>query len=210
MKIFNLEDVKKQIMSDNLPVLEEATLEAILKTKVEAQKWCLGLAGDELLFNAINEGVLVTNTTIRMRDDTVPVNLQTSDWITIAKRELGTEEIIGGSNSRIEEYLRTTGKNTTDETPWCSAFVNWVMSQAGYKGTNSALAHSWADWGDPVAPGTLGSIVVFTRGKGGHVGFCVGYDSRTGNIKLLGGNQSDKVRISNYSNRNVISWRWPK
>ena len=197
-------------MSDNLPVLEEATLEAILKTKVEAQKWCLGLAGDELLFNAINEGVLVTNTTIRMRDDTIPVNLQTSDWIAIAKRELGTEEIIGGSNSRIEEYLRTTGKNTTDETPWCSAFVNWVMSQAGYKGTNSALARSWADWGDPVAPGTLGSIVVFTRGKGGHVGFCVGYDSRTGNIKLLGGNQSDKVRISNYSNRNVISWRWPK
>jgi len=34
-----------------------------------------------------------------------------------------------------------------DETAWCSSFVNWVLRQAGIRGTNSAAAASWTSWG---------------------------------------------------------------
>lgn len=63
----------------------------------------------------------------------------------IAKAEMGIYEnsAPGKHNKRIIEYHAvTTLKATTDETPWCSSFVNWVVKQAGYKGTDSALAKS--------------------------------------------------------------------
>ena len=66
-------------------------------------------------------------------------------WIDIAKGEMHQAEIPGPmANPRIVEYHATTSlKATFDEVPWCSAFVNWVMEQAGIKGTGSAKARSW-------------------------------------------------------------------
>lgn len=111
-------------------------------------------------------------------------------------------------NPRILLYLGTTtldkADKERDETHWCSAFVNYCVEQAGMKGTRSARAQSWHDpkWGqDVTASPQEGDIVIFKRfekGKevGGHVGFFV---SELGDqIKVLGGNQSDRVRYSNY------------
>jgi len=68
-------------------------------------------------------------------------------WIKIARAELGVLEIKGiKHNPRIIEYHSTTGKFKYDETPWCSSFVNWVMTKAGLKGINSARSASWKDW----------------------------------------------------------------
>lgn len=75
-----------------------------------------------------------------------PVAAQSAPWMKIALGELGVHEYgkIGRHNARIVEYHGETSlKATADETPWCSAFVNWAMVQAGFKGTNSALAASW-------------------------------------------------------------------
>lgn len=63
----------------------------------------------------------------------------------IAKKEIGVTETPGIlSTSRILEYdLATTLKSQSDETPWCSAFVNWCFIVAGliidYPGTYAAL-----------------------------------------------------------------------
>ncbi len=71
-------------------------------------------------------------------------------WIVIAEREVGVRET-EPDNPRIQEYLSTAtnlsrGQMMQDETDWCSAFVNWCLTQAGYTGTNHALARSWMNW----------------------------------------------------------------
>jgi uncharacterized protein (TIGR02594 family) len=76
-----------------------------------------------------------------------------SPWMDIAVAELGVHEdsLPGQHNARIVEYHQTTTlKSTDDETPWCSAFVNWVMRQSGRTGTDSAAAKSWLGWGSDV------------------------------------------------------------
>jgi lysozyme family protein len=77
---------------------------------------------------------------------TMPVISPLAPWMDIAVAELGVHEdsLPGHHNTRILEYHQCTAlKATTDETAWCSSFVNWVLSKAGRRGTNSALANSW-------------------------------------------------------------------
>jgi uncharacterized protein (TIGR02594 family) len=118
-------------------------------------------------------------------------------WMAIAEAEKGVHEIPGIANEpRVLEYLSAT-KNlglqeaSKDETPWCSAFVNWCLKQAGYEGTNHALARSWLDWGQPIEIPRRGCIVVFQRAQiFGHVGFYL--EDTEYSIKILGGNQQNQ------------------
>lgn len=144
-------------------------------------------------------------------------------WMAIARAELGVHEegLPGVHNQRIIEYHSKTSLGaSTDETPWCSSFVNWVMDQAGYHGTNSALAKSWLDWGTTLSEPEEGAIVVIKKKSGGgdqatgsstgyHVAFFVSKTSSY--IRLLGGNQSDQVKYSNFSlsSYDVKGYRWP-
>lgn len=139
-------------------------------------------------------------------------------WISIAEEELGETEIRGKKhNARVLEYhATTTGRAKTDESPWCSSFVNWVLKKARYEGTNSAWSHSWKTWGDGIAKPALGCIAFIDWGKvdaaksgKGHVGFVVGRTAK-GRIVLLGGNQSDKVRYTAFKTSVVDSYRVPK
>jgi uncharacterized protein (TIGR02594 family) len=145
-------------------------------------------------------------------------------WMQIARTELGVHEdsLPGKHEGRILEYHQaTTLKATTDETPWCSSFVNWVMVKAGYEGTGSALARSWATWGDALSEGKPGAIVVIKKkgankdaatgsSTGNHVGFYV--SQSTTRLRLLGGNQGDHVKESNFmlAGYDLIAYRWPK
>lgn len=132
-----------------------------------------------------------------------------------AKLELGTTEVLGPeSNDRIVEYLSTAlrryHKHIDDKIPWCSAFVNWCHVQAGIKGTNNAAARSWLDWGVEVEwPPAPGDVVVLWRnsknGYKGHVGFYVG-ETKT-HIKILGGNQGNKVCIASYPKTRLLGYR---
>ncbi|HEX5760734.1 MAG TPA: TIGR02594 family protein [Thermoanaerobaculia bacterium] len=68
-------------------------------------------------------------------------------------------------NPRIVEYHRTTSlRATDDEVPWCSAFVNWCMREAGLRGTGSAAARSWLTWGSRLATPRRGCVTVLRRG----------------------------------------------
>ena len=138
-------------------------------------------------------------------------------WFDMAKRELGTTEQSGSArnNPRILEYHASTtlpgNLARIDETAWCSSFVNWCVSRVGLKGTNSARARSWQDWGRKLSDPVPGCITVFSRPsagpQSGHVAF---YVSETAtHIKVLGGNQSNQVKESNYPKSRLLSYRWP-
>ena len=133
-------------------------------------------------------------------------------WIPIAEGEVGVKEIAGDEdNPRVIEYHATTGGFSDDETPWCSSFVNWVMIQAGYSGTDSAQAISWANWGKQLDRPAYGAIAVIRWNDppdtAGHVGFVVGQDGS--NLQLLGGNQSDQVKVSSYGTDKIIAYVVP-
>lgn len=131
-------------------------------------------------------------------------------WMDHALAELGVHEVEGtGAAARVLEYLRTTSlppsMAATDETPWCSAFVNWCVSRAGLKGTGSAAARSWLTWGQPLAVPARGCIVVLTRDGGGHVAFYL--RSSGGRVQLLGGNQGNAVCVRAYDQSRVLGYR---
>lgn len=131
-------------------------------------------------------------------------------WLTIARGEMGIHETPGPeSTARIIEYDKaTTLAATSDEVPWCSAFVNFCMSQAGIVGTRSAAASSWAKWGAQVSP-IVGAIGVIDWGGGkGHVTFIVG-QAQFGQLICLGGNQNDAVKLSAFPRGKFEAFRWP-
>jgi uncharacterized protein (TIGR02594 family) len=129
-------------------------------------------------------------------------------WLAVAKQELGTAEIPGKKdNPRIVEYHKATKlKSGGDSVAWCSSFVNWVMGQAGFAKTGSAMALSWRKYGrklDKPAYGSIGVIDWSFKGEKfkdkGHVGFVVGRKGKS--LVLLGGNQGDQVKLSTFEEK---------
>lgn len=125
----------------------------------------------------------------------------------MAKSQMGIQEIPGSKQEKkILEYHKATSlKATSEETPWCSSFANWVTKQCGVEGTNSAAAKSWMKWGKELKTPVKGCIVVFTRTGGGHVSF---FDSQDKDfIYCLGGNQSNSVNVSAYRKDRLLGFR---
>lgn len=142
----------------------------------------------------------------------VPPIFSKAPWMAVAMKEIGHHEVPGaGHNPRIITYHATTTLSAkTDETPWCSSFVNWCLQQVGITGTNSAAAASWLSWGQASAhiPGAI-TVIYYSRAanssfsaSGNHVGFLA--RETTTHYKLLGGNQRDQVKISSYPKK---SWK---
>lgn len=147
-------------------------------------------------------------------------------WMDIANGELGTKESSGDEhNPRVLEYLSTCDNlgswgRGRDETPWCAAFVNWCLEEAGVRSSRHALARSYVDFGCDAAGAPEGAIAVIKRktsgsdtATGSRAGFHVGFVIRRSKtvIRLLGGNQRNEVNITSYplSKYDVIAVRWP-
>lgn len=148
-------------------------------------------------------------------------------WISVAEEEIGQKEIRGkkNNNERILDYHYSADnsmrkweriqKDVTDEDPWCASFVNWVLEQSKYQGTDSAWSHSYRNWGQKLAKPALGAVAFIDWGKvnskkkgKGHVGFVVGRDQR-GRIVLLGGNQGNQVKYSGFKESDIASYHLP-
>ncbi|MCB2228192.1 MAG: TIGR02594 family protein [Desulfarculaceae bacterium] len=142
-----------------------------------------------------------------------------SAWTQAALGEMnrGVREYPGSQadNPRILEYFRsTTYVAEHDEVPWCSAFVNWCMKEAGQQGTGSAAARSWLGWGQELASPVPGCVAVLWRGSPdsnqGHVGFYLGPSPDwSAHVNLLGGNQGNQVSVKAYPRGRVLSYRAP-
>lgn len=138
----------------------------------------------------------------------------TPEWLRIAETQVGVKELPGkAQNKQIVAYHASTKlKATDDETPWCSAFVNWCVTKSGLKGTDSAAAISWLSWGQEMKIPAHGCIVVMRRGDKpwqGHVGFYLGKNASGTKIQVLGGNQGDAVKVVEFPASKVLSYRWP-
>ena len=136
--------------------------------------------------------------------------LEVPEYVKIGLKEVGVSEIAGAKhNPRILEYqLTTSGKYTDDETPWCGAFVSWVMKQAGIKHNIKVpeRAKEWSNFGYAVTEPSVGTIAVKSRVGGGHVCIVVGKTSN-GKLYCLGGNQGNLVSIATYDKSVFESFR---
>lgn len=127
-------------------------------------------------------------------------------WLDVAIGELGITEDGSESQSdpRVCQYIKALESLPVagDQTPWCGAFVGWVMTQAqlldaNWKQDKDLLmrALNWKDFGSAVDMSALnppnvpqvGDICVLQTAAGHHVGIWVAGDARQGWI--LGGNQ---------------------
>lgn len=142
-------------------------------------------------------------------------------WLGIARTEFarGITEFPGNSaNPEILKYFDFTRLETrTDETPWCAAFVAYCVGKAvdptATKGTFSARAADWLQWGFATGRPVIGSVAVtkpLSANSSGHVAFVIGEDGT--HIQLLGGNQSnavtDQLRVKKADVRS-FQWRNP-
>lgn len=138
----------------------------------------------------------------------------------LAERFLAIKEVGGAvDNPQIMSMLKLDNSwPTNDEVPWCSAFVNYIAWLARAPRSKDLRARSWLEVGrgidfDAAEPG---DVVIITRGIGdqpgpdvidapGHVGFYAG--TFHGFIEILGGNQSDTVKVSRYPREKLLGVR---
>lgn len=138
-------------------------------------------------------------------------------WLTEAKRLIGTREIVGPKhNPTILSWAKRLGARVLgiavndDETPWCGLFVSHCIATGGLAPPPiSVRASSWATWGQGLRPDrlALGAVLIFSRERGGHVGFYVGEDAK--NYHVLGGNQGNRVSIAPIAKSRCTARRWP-
>src|SRR4051812_39485783 len=136
-------------------------------------------------------------------------------WFVAARKEIGFKE--KPENRGIGRYIAMAHCGAEGD-PWCSIFANAMLESVGIPGTRSAMARSFEHDGHFVklAGPSLGSIVTFWRGIQshglGHVGFYCG--EAGGYISVLGGNETDSVRIENLrahgSSFGLSGYYWPK
>lgn len=96
---------------------------------------------------------------------------------------------------QIKMFLDKSKRTSVDpaNVPWCSSFVNAAMEGSGIKGTGSAMARSWLNWGEGVKdPRDVkkGDVVATMK----HVAIATGsaYQDKNGRwiVPTVGGNQS--------------------
>jgi uncharacterized protein (TIGR02594 family) len=110
----------------------------------------------------------------------------------------------------VSEARKYMGTNPTDRKRlWCATFMNMVLAKAGYDGTHSDAAKSFAYYGRRISEPRVGAIAVLSRGRrGGHVGVVSGVDSH-GNPIIISGNHNKRVGEAVYSRARVIAYVMP-
>lgn len=140
-------------------------------------------------------------------------------WIVEARRYLGLAEVAGArSNPTILGWAQRLGAKvvgmafTNDDTPWCGLFVAAVISRALPSECLPAVvvrAASWDAFGRHLNQTAFGCVVRFQRPGGGHVGFAIGRSADGRLIRVLGGNQSNRVSETWIEKARLVECRWP-
>lgn len=127
-----------------------------------------------------------------------------------ATQFIGIGEVQGMmDNELILAMLKLDAKwPTHDETPWCSAFINFICHVCKVPRSKSLAARSWLNIGKAIMiedakPGF--DVVILERGSGGHVGFYVAHNNNL--VMLLGGNQGDRVSVSSFPRTRILGIR---
>jgi len=140
----------------------------------------------------------------------------------LARRFEGLRETPGAvHNSTVLAMLQLVDRSVhADETPWCSAFVNYVLWILEGPRSRSLAARSWLKVGLPIPitearPGF--DVVVLKRGGNapgpevldapGHVGFFVRLLAAPDRVQVFGGNQGDQVCVQEFPLERVLGVR---
>lgn len=140
----------------------------------------------------------------------------------VALRFIGVHEEAGDKHcAAILAMLQLVDRSVRDdETPWCSAFVNYIAWLFGLPRSASLSARSWLGVGVEISlqdarPGTDVVILKRTanapgpsvRDAPGHVGFFSSLDTARGVVKVLGGNQGNQVCLDEFPVHRVLGVR---
>ena len=148
---------------------------------------------------------------------TIPTNL-----FLIAQKYMGRKELPGEDKNApfIMEMLTLDNSwPQNDETPWCSAFINFLCGIVDIPRTKSLMARSWLGIGMPIdlENAEVGfDVCIFKRGSGkqpgadvlnapGHVALFAGVAGNK--IYVLGGNQGDSVSMRGYPKSRLLGVR---
>ena len=131
-----------------------------------------------------------------------------------ALEDLGIKETPGTvNNEKIVQYFKDVGYSWVqdDETSWCTAFLGAVLKRAGAIYLKTLRARDYLNYPNAVTSPKKGDIAIFSRTSDpvyGHVGF---YISETQDeVKVLGGNQADKVGYMGISKSRLLGYRRPQ
>lgn len=140
----------------------------------------------------------------------------TPSWLSWARTQIGTKEIVGPKhNQTVLDYWklgRIALDVRDDELAWCAAFVAACLEVTGHRSTRSGRARSYVDptffvdcdW-------KLGAIVCLSSSAGpanGHVGFLEAVTDT--HVFLCGGNQGNAVSVAPFERKRVLRKCWPK
>lgn len=114
-----------------------------------------------------------------------------------------------GSNPLILETYRICGlERRTDSLSWCAAFMSYILYNSGFSSLKSTSSQAYRSYGREIDWRSWqnvrrNDIIVFRNksSNGGHVGFFRGYNPSTNRVRVLGGNQGDTVKLSNFRTR---------
>ena len=133
------------------------------------------------------------------------------EHIAVARKYIGLSEISAtNKHPTIDAWAKTLAGKWLIGQPWCGTFCAQVFKEAGLSTKipkDFFRAKEWEKAGTKLDKPAYGCVVTFTCDGGGHVGFVVG-KTRTGMLKVLGGNQSNQVNIMDFDPKRVTAYRW--
>lgn len=137
-----------------------------------------------------------------------------TSYLDFARQHLGFGGADPSQRAALSNFIKQCAGINIDpaKTPWCAAYVNGILGAAGTKGNGSMRAMNFLKYGEATQQPVSGDIVVFDWKNGsGHVGFVEGMEERDGKmfVKVLGGNQGNKVSSQWFSMDNVAGFRRP-
>jgi uncharacterized protein (TIGR02594 family) len=121
---------------------------------------------------------------------------------------------VPGAAMVLLEALRWRGRTASQlglpTKLWCADFMNFVLRQAGGKGTSSRAARSFLKYGTKLDGPRVGAIAILYRAgpNNGHVGVVRGTDGQ-GNPILVSGNHGPTVMQSTYPKGRVLAYVMP-
>lgn len=113
-----------------------------------------------------------------------------------------TEKKGRGSHPRLQHYFDLLSKKgvvrgANDDDPWCGYYVGGIMLESGLPIPDApGMARSWLKWGVKIDTPKRGCVVIFERPgspTSGHVGIVTAINKAKTHIRVLGGNQNDRV-----------------
>lgn len=121
---------------------------------------------------------------------------------------------VPGAGLVLLEALRWRGRSAKQlglpAKLWCADFMNFVIRQAGAKGTRSRAARSFLEFGKKLDGPRVGAIAIMSRAgpNNGHVGVVRGTDGQ-GNPIVVSGNHGPVVTQSVYPKHKVLAYVMP-